>query len=51
MNTLKYSHREYQRMADFLEDYEFDFSESTIRQYEAMAKRAVAAGYVVTGAA
>ena len=43
--TAKQERREYLAMADFL-DEDFDFSEATQRQYDAMAARAIAAGFV-----
>ena len=36
---------EYRAMADFLDDTDFDFSEATQKEYNALAAEAVAAGF------
>ena len=43
--TAKQERREYLAMADFLDDTDFDFSEATQKEYNALAAEATAAGF------
>jgi len=44
--TAKQERREYLAMADFLDDTDFNFSEATQKEYNALAAEAIAAGFV-----
>lgn len=45
MTTTEITLAEYRAMADFLDDTDFDFSEATQKEYNALAADAIAAGF------
>ena len=45
MTTTEITLAEYRAMADFLDDTDFDFSEATQKEYNALAAEATAAGF------
>ena len=45
MTTTEITQAEYRAMADFLEDTDFDFSEASQKEYNALAAEATAAGF------